>query len=54
MPERRDWEEAFRRYAGWLPHHATYFDSQWQQHITFASQNMVKLSGWLVQQRTSM
>lgn len=46
MPERRDWEDAFRRYAGWLPHHVQpVSDSQWQQHITFASQNIVRV--WL-------
>ncbi len=46
MPERRDWEDAFRRYAGWLPHHVQpVSDSQWQQHITFASQNIVRI--WL-------
>merc|ERR1711871_657475 len=46
VPERRDWEEAYRRYTSWLPNCVQpVSDSQWQQHITFASQNIVRV--WL-------
>ena len=46
MPELRDWEDAHQRFAGWLSNLVEpVSDSQWQQHITFASQNIVRV--WL-------